>query len=330
MGDPSRVGEARRHAAEMSARLGFDETLRGRLAVAVNELGNNLLRHARGGRLLLAAREVDGSLAIELMSMDDGPGMANLQACMQDGYSTGGSAGQGLGAVSRMADDFDVHTQPGVGSLILARFYREREPGGLPRRPRGRFAVGAICVPAPGEQVSGDGWDVAVQEGRVDAVVADGLGHGPEAADAAVAALAVFDPERGASPAAFVDQAHVALRGKRGAAIGAYRMDADSQRIRFAGAGNIMGRVISGIGDRTLVTQNGTAGLQMRSVQEQEVDWPDHALVVLHSDGVQSRWQLDDVTVLQRDPAIVAAFVLWKFSRGRDDATVVVIRRAEN
>ena len=83
MGDPSRVGEARRHAAAMSSRLGFDAIQSGRLAVAVNELGNNLIRHATGGRLLLAAREVAGSLAIELLSIDDGPGMADLQACLR-------------------------------------------------------------------------------------------------------------------------------------------------------------------------------------------------------------------------------------------------------
>lgn len=330
MSDPSRVGEARRHVAEMSARLGFDAIQCGRLAVAVNELGNNLVRHAQGGRLLLAACEVDGSLAIELMSIDDGPGMADLQACMQDGYSTAGSAGQGLGAVSRLADDFDVHTHPGAGSLILARFYRDRDAAGKPRRLDGGFDVGAICLAAPGEQVSGDGWGVAVHDCRADVVLVDGLGHGPDAAAAATAALTVFDPQRGGSPGQYIERAHAALRGTRGAAIGAYRIDGGTQRIRFAGAGNILGRVISGIADRTLVSQNGTAGIQMRSVQEQELDWPAHALVILHSDGIQSRWQLDDATVLQRDPAIVAAFVLWKFARGRDDATVVVIRRAKD
>ncbi len=79
-----------------------------------------------------------------------------------------------------------------------------------------------------------------------------------------------------------------------------------------------------------MISQSGTAGIQVRSVQEQELDWPAHALVVVHSDGIQSRWQLDDPTLLQRDPAIVAAFVLWKFCRGRDDATAVVIRRAKD
>jgi hypothetical protein len=88
-----------------------------------------------------------------------------------------------------------------------------------------------------------------------------------------------------------------------------------------------MARVLSGIDDRTLLVQNGTAGLQMRAVQEQEVEWPPHAVLIVHSDGIQSRWRLDDPAVLQRDPSLVAAFVFWKFCRGRDDATVVVVGR---
>jgi len=329
MGDPSRVGEARRYVADLATRLDFDAIQRGRLAVAVNELGNNLLRHATNGRLLMAARDINGGIAIELMSIDDGPGMADLQTCMRDGYSTAGSAGEGLGAVQRLADDFDVHTRAGDGTLILARFYRSRDAAGNAVRPRKGFTVGAVCVPAPGEQVSGDGWEVALLDSHADVVMADGLGHGPDAADAADTALAVFDAAQGAMPGVYVDRAHVALRGTRGAAVGALRLDAESNRIRFAGAGNIMGRVISGLADRTLVTQSGTAGLQVRSVQEQEIEWPLHALVILHSDGIQSRWQLGDPSLLQRDPAIVAAFIFWKFGRGRDDATVVVVRRTE-
>lgn len=329
MGDSTRVGEVRRQASEMSRRLGFDAVQAGRLALAVNELGNNLLRHAQRGRLLLAASEVADSVAIELLSMDDGPGMADLQACLQDGYSTAGSAGQGLGAVRRLADDFDIYTRPGSGSLILARFYRERDINGGARRPAHGFAIGAVCVPAPGEHVSGDGWDVALHDRRADVMMADGLGHGPDAAHAAVAALQAFDQQRGGNPRHHVEQAHAALRGTRGAAVGVARIDAGANRICFAGAGNIIGRVISGLADRTLISQSGTAGLQVRTVQEQDLEWPDHALVILHSDGIQSRWNLDDASVLQRDPALIAAFVLWRFCRGRDDATVVVIRRAE-
>lgn len=333
MGDPSRVGEARRLAADMATRLGFDAIQSGRIAVVVNELGNNLLRHAVGGRLLIGTRAVGDNVAIELISMDQGPGMSDIQTCLRDGYSTAGSAGQGLGAIRRMTDDFDIHSQPGGGTLVLARFHRERDGTDLPRRLAG-FAVGAVCLAAPGERVSGDGWAVRIDtDANGDAVaevmVVDGLGHGPDAAAAADAALTAFDVPRPPGAGRFLELAHAALRGTRGAALAAARLDARAGRIRYAGAGNVIGRILSGVEDRTLLTQHGTAGVQLRTVQEQEVAWPAHALLLLFSDGVQSRWQLDDGTLLQRDPALVAAFVIWKFYRGRDDATVVVIRRAE-
>ncbi|NYH98852.1 ATP-binding SpoIIE family protein phosphatase [Cupriavidus plantarum] len=330
MGDPSRVGEARRFAADLASRLAFDAIQSGRLAVVVNELGKNLLRHAVGGRLLIGARTIGDSVAIELVSMDQGPGIADIQACMRDGHSSAGTAGQGLGAIQRMADDFDIHSQHGDGTLVLARFYRERDRSGAPRRLTG-FAVGAICLAAPGERASGDGWSVSIGAGTAEVMVADGLGHGPDAAIAADAALAAFDRPRASGPSRFVEQAHAALRGTRGAAIAIAQLDANASRIRFAGAGNVIGRILSGVADRTLLTQNGTAGVQLRThVQEQETEWPAHALLLVCSDGVQSRWQLEERSLLQRDPALVAAFVIWKFCRGRDDATVVVIRRAES
>ncbi|WP_223851453.1 anti-sigma regulatory factor [Cupriavidus pauculus] len=329
MGDPSRVGEARRFAADLATRLAFDAIQSGRLAVVVNELGNNLLRHAVGGRLLIGARTINDSVAIELISMDQGPGIADIQACMRDGYSTAGSAGQGLGAMQRMADDFDIHSQAGDGTLVLARFYRERDRSGAARRLPG-FAVGAICLAAPGERVSGDGWSVNIDASTIEVMVADGLGHGPDAAVAADAALAAFHRPRPRGAGRFVELAHNALRGTRGAAIAIAQADAATGRVSFSGAGNVVGRILSGVTDRTLLAQNGTAGVQLRSnVQEQDMEWPAHALLLLCSDGVQSRWQLEDRSLLQRDPALVAAFVIWKFCRGRDDATVVVIRRAE-
>lgn len=331
MDDASRVGQARRLAADLCARLAFDPSLAGRIAVVANELCNNLVRHAVGGRLFIGGRALGDGMLIELISVDNGPGMGDLQACMRDGYSSAGSAGQGLGAVQRMADDFDIVSRLGQGSVILARFYREREPGGRPVRQAAVHGclVGAVCLAAPGEEVSGDGWGVAQHDGSADVILADGLGHGPLAADAAHAALAAFAEKPCGSPSQFLERAHAALRSTRGAAVSAARLDLRANQIRFAGAGNVMGRVISGTADRTLLPQHGTAGIQVHAVQEQVIEWPDHALVILFSDGVQSRWKLDDASLLRHDPTLIAAFIVWKFSRGRDDATVLVIRRAE-
>jgi len=314
--DASQVGEVRRAARLLANELGFDEATGGRLAIGVTELGTNLVRHAGGGALLLG---VDGA-AVELLSLDRGPGM-DVQRCLGDGYSTGGTAGTGLGAVKRLADRFSAFSLPGRGAVIAARF------GGAPV-PTPGFSVAGVALPAPGEQVSGDGWGLRAQDGRLLLMMADGLGHGPEAAEASDLALALFQRLPAASPAALLEEAHATLRSTRGAAVALAAIAAAPAPLVLAGAGNIVGRLISGIGDRGLLTQPGTLGVQIRRLQDSTHDWPQHAILVLHSDGIVSRWSLDGAAgLLQCEPTVIAGWILRDHCRGRDDATVVVVRR---
>lgn len=333
VGDPSRVGEARRLAADLCARIGMDTVTAARVALVVNELGNNLLRHASDGQLLVGARDVGGAPVLEILSTDGGPGMASPAACLVDGFSTAGSAGQGLGAVRRQADDFDLYSALGAGTFVLARFYQERSVTGPVRRPS-PFESGAICIAKPHEQVSGDGWGLSTAGAVATLVVADGLGHGPDARRAADEALGVLAAMAASGapvdPLRYLEKAHAAMHGTRGAALMTVQADAATATLRMAGAGNVMGRVFSGTHSRALMAQNGTVGVQLRTPREQVADWPPHSIVVLHSDGVQSRWQLDDLALLQRDPTLIAAYLYRKYSRGRDDTTVFVLRRLEN
>lgn len=314
--DSSQVGEVRRAARLLAEGLGFDETAAGRLAIGVTELGTNLVRHAGGGALLLG---VDGA-AVELLSLDDGVGM-DLARCLGDGYSTGGTAGTGLGAVKRLADRFSAFSLPGSGSVIAARF-------GAPAVPTPGFSVAGIGLPAPGEQVSGDGWGLRVHDGRLLLLMADGLGHGPQAAEASDLALALFQRLPASSPAALLEDAHASLRSTRGAAVAVAALAAAPAPLVMAGAGNIVGRLISGIGDRSLLTQPGTLGVQIRRLQDSTHDWPEHAILVMHTDGIVSRWSLAGLPgLLQCEPIVIAAWILRDHCRGRDDATVVVVRR---
>ncbi|WP_077037516.1 SpoIIE family protein phosphatase [Pelomonas sp. KK5] len=316
--EASQVGEARRAVARVAARLGFDETLAGRAALIVTELASNLARHARGGRMLVG--EGAGG-ALELLSLDDGPGMADVSACLRDGYSTGGTPGTGLGAARRLADTFSAYSILGRGSVIYARL------GGAPLP--GRFHYAGINVAAPGEQVSGDGWTLRVEGELAALMVADGLGHGPDAAVASDTALQIFAAAPvDASPALTLERAHAGMRATRGAAASLVALDAQVGRLRYAGAGNICGRLLSGVEDRSLMSQHGTLGLQVRKTQDIEYAWGEHAVVVVHSDGIVTRWNLDDTPgLLQCEPAVLCGWLLREHLRGRDDATVVALKR---
>jgi hypothetical protein len=161
-------------------------------------------------------------------------------------------------------------------------------------------------------------------------MVADGLGHGPDAAQASAAAVEVFRNDPMAAPRLQVERLHAGLRGTRGAAVTVMLADDEAGTVRTSGAGNVMGRMLSGIDDRTLLTQHGTAGVTIRRPDETSVPWPDHAIVVACSDGIETRWKPELLRpVLGRDPAVAAAILARDHFRGRDDATVAVMRRGD-
>ncbi|WP_197507414.1 SpoIIE family protein phosphatase [Mitsuaria sp. 7] len=363
--DASQVGEARRAALALAGDLAFDEESAGRLALAVTELGTNLFRHVGPGRhaaLLIGVEEWTDrggpatanapsgpGLGLQVLSLDRGDGM-DLSRCLQDGFSTGGTAGTGLGAIRRSADRFGGFSAPQRGTVLAARFRPRTDrsrlgaPGAFPpagnatvnAAPDLAFDVGGLSLAAPGETVSGDAWalrrDQDPPHDRWSLAMADGLGHGVDAAEAAdklMSLLARADASHLASPAAFLERSHDLLRSTRGAASAALSLSPDGP-LRFAGAGNISGRLISGVSDRTLLSQHGTLGVQIRRLQDVVYDWPPHAVLVLHSDGIVSRWTLEDTPgLLQADPAVIAGWILRDHLRGKDDATVVVVRRRD-
>jgi anti-sigma regulatory factor (Ser/Thr protein kinase) len=324
MGDASRVGEARRHAADLAAECGLDEVESGRLAIIVTELATNLLRHADKGRLLISARP--DRAEVEIISIDEGPGMADVGRSMGDGYSTGGTSGTGLGAVGRLAQDFDLHSTVPEGTVSVARV-RGASAG---HDVSDTFSIGAIALPARGERVCGDSWGFAFDGDRAALMVADGLGHGPEAAHASQEAIAVFSENPMGDLRQMLRDTHARLRTTRGAAVMMVQADAGEGAVRSAGAGNVMGRLVSGVSDRSILCQHGTAGVTIRTPEETTTSWPPHAMLLVCSDGIESRWKSEAVTpVLGRDPALAAALLARDHCRGRDDATVAVLRRKD-
>lgn len=318
----SQVGEARRVATAMAGRLGLDETARGRVAIVVTEAATNLMRHGGGGEVLLGPLEPGRGVGLAVLALDKGPGMADVRRCMADGCSTAGTAGTGLGALSRLSDEFDIYSAPGVGTALLARL-RSSAP---PPDPAGSLDLGAVCLPKPGEAACGDAWSSA-PPGRV--MVADGLGHGPMAAEASAAAVRSFRRREAGGPADAVRAAHDALRGTRGAVIGVAEIDPGGRALRFAGVGNVGGAVLRRGASQSLVSHNGTVGHEVRKVQEFTYAWEPDSLLVLHSDGLATHWRFDKYPGLaDRDPALIAGVLYRDFGRGRDDVTVVVARVA--
>ncbi len=320
----SDIAAARRAGQKMAAELGFDDVQAGRLAIVITEAGTNILKHAGEGTLYVMRAQSGADMAgIDVLAIDSGPGIRDIGASLRDGVSTAGTAGNGLGALQRQSDEFDVWSMAGRGAAFFMRVWR----GSPAPHPCG-IELGALSVPLAGEDACGDGWAMRCDENGATLLGVDGLGHGPEAAKAAQGAIHALQRRPSAAPSDVLHAAHEALRITRGAALSVARVDYAGGDLRFAGIGNVSCIVHDGAARRQLVSHNGIVGANMRKVQEFSAACPPGAIVILHSDGVQTQWDLRDYPGLHaRAPALVAGILMRDFIRRRDDAMVLVGRR---
>ncbi|ATB30366.1 ATP-binding SpoIIE family protein phosphatase [Melittangium boletus] len=324
--ESSQAGHARRTAAALAERLGFKEEAAGKVALVTSEAAKNLVAHAREGLLLLRALHEGPHVGVEVLAVDKGPGMADVERCMQDGYTTAGTGGSGLGAMRRMASTFDIYSQPGVGTAVLARLWADKSP------PRPSMDVGAVCVAMAGEEVCGDAWSVDCVDpaaGRYRFLVADGLGHGPDAARASRAAVVSFLEQSGADLLQVMRGAHEEMRSTRGAAVALAELRPHDAKLEFVGVGNISAAIIAPSGTQRLVSMNGTLGHQMSRLQSFSYGWGPASRLVMCSDGLATQWRVDRYPrLLAHHPALLAGVLYRDFYRGRDDATVLVAAAA--
>jgi hypothetical protein len=227
-----------------------------------------------------------------------------------------------MGAVVRQSHFVDIASWPGNGTAVLARLKQGQPPEGF----NDTSWIGAVSVPKLGEDICGDSWSVSVGPEATTLLVADGLGHGPEAAEAAVEAVRLFHRFNGHRAPVLLEYIHGGLRATRGAAVSVACFQPGSGKIIYSGVGNIAG-VIAANGElRRMVSMPGTAGHNARKIQAFEYPFT-AGLVILHSDGIASSWTIDRYPNLAaRHPTLIAAVLYRDLTRHRDDATVLVAK----
>ena len=328
--EATKVGEVRRRSVELAARLGFDEERQGKVALVVTEAATNLLKHSGGGEFILEAlASGSGESRLEIFTVDSGRGMGDLSRCMEDGYSSAGSPGTGLGAISRLADCLEIYSDPKTGTILWARLDPKPEPRIVPDQT---LELGVIRVSAPGEPVCGDDWATAQRDGHNLILMVDGLGHGPAAALAAEEAVRAFNSHRASEPAEILESIHRAIRGTRGAAVAVARIDPSKGLLRYAGVGNISGVIFDTATGETkaMVSMNGTVGHTIRKIQSFDYPWADGAVLLMHSDGMATHWNVDSYPgITRRHPSLFAGALYRDHKRGRDDVTILVARLPE-
>jgi anti-sigma regulatory factor (Ser/Thr protein kinase) len=326
--DISAVAACRNAALSLAGRLEFPADRAGQLALAVTEAASNLHKHASQGALLLCVNRDAAVPGIEFVTIDSGPGVRDVRAAMRDGHSTAGTLGIGLGAISRLADFSDLYSRPGHGTALIARFW----PQSGQHQPSPLTCAGLVR-PITGETECGDVFG-AVQTGdTLTAILCDGLGHGPLAAAAARAGVAAVLEEPASEPAVLLERVHRRMSGTRGGAVGIAQLTragtagaGGAGGARFAGLGNIAASILSGGSRRSMLSVPGIAGHQARAIRQFDYEVPAGAAVILHSDGISSRWEAAAVPGLEaRDPLLVAAVLLAEAGVHRDDAGILVL-----
>jgi anti-sigma regulatory factor (Ser/Thr protein kinase) len=315
--DSSQIGHARRTAQQLAEKNGFDASDAGRVALVATELASNILKHATHGELHLRLLPRTSGSGIEMLAVDRAKGF-DLQACLTDGFSTRGTQGIGLGAVSRQTEVFDAYTDA-RGTVLLARLYPRSD-----KAPDRRIGVSQHSLHH--DPACGDVWHLAFDGPRISALVIDGLGHGEEAEKAARAGEKTFAHSPFDSPVVLLEDMHLSMTGTRGGAVAIAQFDSNADALRFVGIGNIGACLIAPDRSRGLASHPGIVGGQYRKAQPFDYAHVNGHLLIMYSDGLQSRWSLQDYPgLVHRHPAVIAAILHRDFCRGRDDVTVLVI-----
>lgn len=320
--ESSQVSEARQASVQIATRLGFDDIASGRVALVATELATNILKHGGGGELLVSDYDARGG-GVQLIALDKGRGIADLGQSFTDGYSSAGTQGHGLGAIRRQSQQLEVATWPNLGTAILVRIAADEEACG---EQHSQTDFGCIAIPIRGEEICGDDCTAVSTTAGFTLFVADGLGHGAEAALASNEAVRLFQRNSSRPIPELIDTIHNGLRSTRGAAIAIARFVQSDGRVQFGGIGNIAGVIVAPGAVRRMVSLNGTAGHNARKIIAFDYAFTD-GLVIMHSDGLTTSWSLDRYPGITRMHTTLIAAVLYRdHSRQRDDVTVMVAR----
>ena len=319
--DGSQVGEARRRASTLAMQSGWGESELGKVELVVTELAKNLVKHSGSGGELIVWPEPDRK-SLVVLALDSGRGIRNISQAISDGYSTAGSPGTGLGAVQRLSAQFELHSLAGSGTVVMARLDNSE---GRRSKVAGDMVASGLRLPMAGESDCGDAVAWGTSGGRFLALVVDGLGHGTLASEAANVAVRSFRSSLHLPPDRLLEAIHNALRATRGGVAAIAELSADRKTVMYAGIGNITGVLHSPSGQRNMVSYNGTLGQEVRKFQAFSYPWSAETTLIMHSDGLSNRWDLDASPGLERKaPALIAGVLYRDFSRKRDDLSILV------
>ena len=324
----SYVSYIKREIHNQVQRCKFSQIQAGKIDIIVSEMASNIIKHAGSGELLFRVDEFDELCStFEIISIDNGPGIADTARMMRDGVSTTHTLGQGLGSINRLSDMAQLYSMPGWGTIHYAMVKKDSGKKTSAVKKAG-LEIRALCVNKPRETVCGDGYSIRHSDSETFIFFGDGLGHGEFAKDAVDRAGEFFLQSRDNEPVDIIRNMHEKIRRTRGLVGTVARCDLKSNQWTICGVGNIFTRVYSGIESKNIMPYNGTIGLNLPSTMNSYVlNCENNQHLIMCSDGIQTRWDLNKYpAVLKYDSMILASAIYKDFSRRNDDASVLIAK----
>ncbi|TFF35332.1 ATP-binding protein [Mucilaginibacter psychrotolerans] len=303
---------------------GMGATRINELDLIVAEMTSNLFKYSDDGEILMGVFANNGAPYIELISIDNGPGMVNPARMMVDGVSTSNTLGHGLGSMKRLSDVFELYSQIGWGTIAMSRVYHEPQP----YKPKPAVTMRPIVVAKPGETTSGDGFVFKKTEKYFKIMLADGLGHGPEANKAINEAAAAFRVFPDYSPTETLRFIHTQIKKTRGAVINIMGYNIETKTWSSAGVGNIAARMFGPVSFRNHMSYNGIVGHNMpNTMNDQQYPADTYNQVMLCSDGIKTRIDFAKYPQINKfDLTVLAAAIYKDHARRSDDMSVVIAK----
>ena len=308
-----------------AAAAGFSGRKVGEIDIIVAELVSNLVRHGGGGQLFVKLVEEAHTQGIEIIAVDSGPGIGDVNRMIEDGISTKNSLGQGLGAIKRLSQVFQVYSQRGWGTIVLARVFNEELPDF--RKPP-KADIRYLAIPKPGEEYCGDGFVSVTTSRYIKLFFGDGLGHGPEAEKAVRMACDAFRKFTDPDPVEIIRYLNSEVKKSRGLVGTTAVFDIKDAIWRICGVGNISTRIYTGAIPKNHISYNGIIGLNVPNTLNAHVSpYEKGQLLIMCSDGLHSRWDmLKFPTVLRQDYSVLLAALIKDFARYTDDMSVMACK----
>ncbi len=309
----------------ITQRLGVSELKQENMLLVASELVSNNVKHA-AGRGMVQLWKQPGRV-LDLLSLDFGPGIANLSAAEEDGYSTASTLGKGLGAIRRLSDESYIYTQqvhPGQpkkwsGTVILARFYLDKEN----KEAKSGFKFGMFSRSLSDERYNGDRIYLH-QAGKILRWLhLDGIGHGEEA-EAATADLSVhlLSCE---SPETILAAADLQLVDTRGAVAITGEIDLAKCNLRLSGVGDMHAHLYDQEQIQHFAFAPGILGREHRSATVSQNEFGKKCVIVTASDGIRRNWDSANfVSLFNQHPQLIAYTLGNIMGRISDDQSVCV------